>query len=196
MPTSIPTQLRWMQRVTAAGETRADSVTARERLVMALVDGPRTVAQLARAFGLSQPTVLEQTRRALRDELIVEVAAPAGQRRVASERYYALAVPVVRQPDRDLLSPACSAVAQELAGALLRNQGDLLAAFAMTPLAREGWEFAELWPYLNETICQMALEAAVGFVEPRATRPHGLAWVDDGYAPPSVAQHAQQEESA
>ena len=181
-------RLRLMNRVVAPAmvrETPGDTLTARERLIAALVEGPRTVAQLARAFGLAQPTVLEQTRRALRDGLIVEVEAPAERRRFAAERYYALAVPVIRQPDRDLLGAAFRAAARELAGALLENQGDLQAAFAMTQLARDGWQFDDLWPYFSDTICQLALESAVGFVESHATqRPlHGLAWVEDGVEP-------------
>lgn len=188
MTPSPPQQPRWIQRHDAPVETSS----ARERLVAALADGPRTVAQLARAFGLAQPTVLEQIRRALRDGVIAEVAAPEGLRRSAAERYYAPAAPVIRQPDHDLLAPACRAVARELAGALARHQGDLRAAFAMTQLARDGWAFADLWPYLNELICRQALETAVGVVEPPAARPRGVAWIeacgDAEDAPPSERQ--------
>ncbi len=151
----------------------------RERLVAALADRPRTVAQLAQAFGFSQPTMLEHVRRALRDGLITEVQVDERQRHFASERYYAPAVPVIRQPDRDLLTSACRALAGEVAAALARNEGDLLAAFAMTHLAREGWGFGDLWPYLQETIYRLTREDAAPVVAPTQLRPHGLAWVED-----------------
>lgn len=152
--------------------------TPRERLISGLVDGPRTVAQLAQAFGLSQPTVLEQVRRAVRDGLIVEVEVAEEEKRFASERYYALTIPVVRQHDRDLLSSACRAVALDLAASLREHQGDLQATFAMTHLARDGWEIDDLWPYLNDAIFRMAEEASER-TRRHPVRPHGLAWVED-----------------
>ena len=153
--------------------------TPRERLVAALADRPRTVAQLAQAFGLSQPTMLEQVRRAHRDGLIIEVEVAEEERRFPAERYYAAAVPVVRQPDRDMLESACRGLADEVVTALTRNWGDLHAAFAMTHLAREGWSFNELWPYLNETITRRVLERVDGLGGGAETPPHGLAWVEE-----------------
>ncbi len=178
------TQLRWVKQVQvppaatlASLETAA--LSTRDRLVAALADRPRTVAQLAQAFGLSQPTVLEQVRRALRDGLIVEVEVAEDEKRFAAERYYAPAVPVIRQPDRELLQSACRALADEAARALSRRQGDLQAAFAMTTLAREGWTFDDLRPYLHETVCRLALEHVAGTAVPATPTPHGLAWVEE-----------------
>ena len=138
-------QLRWVRQVlvpspgaTGSVSTRDAAPSARERLLAALGDRPRTVAQLADAFGLAQPTVLDHVRRALRDGLIVEVQVAAAERRFAAERYYAPTVPVIRAPDRELLESACRALAEDMAVALARHQGDLQAAFAMTSLAREG----------------------------------------------------------
>ncbi len=80
MTNSTPKQLHWVKQVrvpaSASPVPRPLPVTVptpRERLVATLADRPRTVAQLAHTFGLSQPTMLEQVRRALRDGLIVEV---------------------------------------------------------------------------------------------------------------------------
>jgi len=178
-------QLRWIKEshipatVPEAAALDRGVPATRERLVAALADRPRTVAQLAQAFGFSQPTMLEHVRRALRDGLITEVQVDERQRHFASERYYAPAVPVIRQPDRDLLTSACRALAGEVAAALARNEGDLLAAFAMTHLAREGWGFGDLWPYLQETIYRLTREDAAPVVAPTQLRPHGLAWVED-----------------
>jgi DNA-binding transcriptional ArsR family regulator len=179
-------RLRWVKQVqvpvpptATPAPIEAAALSTRDRLVAALADRPRTVAQLAQAFGLSQPTVLEQVRRALRDGLIVEVEVAEEEKRFAAERYYAPAVPVIRQPDRELLQSACRALADEAARALSRRQGDLQAAFAMTTLAREGWTFDDLWPYLHETVCRLALERVAGTAGPATPQPHGLAWVED-----------------
>ncbi len=179
-------QLRWIREshIPAPALEPASSPdralpTTRERLVAALADRPGTVAQLAQGFGLSQPTMLEHVRRAVRDGLITEVHVDEGQRHFPGERYYATAAPIIRQPDRDLLTSACRALAGEVAAALARNEGDLLAAFAMTHLAREGWSFADLWPYLQETIYRLAREEAAPVLAPTPLRPHGLAWVED-----------------
>ncbi|MDP9375736.1 MAG: helix-turn-helix domain-containing protein [Chloroflexota bacterium] len=198
-------QLRWIadRRVPvppAAGRASADAApTPRERLVAALADRPRTVAQLAQTFGLSQPTMLEHVRRALRAGLIVEVAVAEGERRFAAERYYATAVPVIRQPDQEVLQSACRALAGEIGRVLSRSQGDLRSAFAMTALARDGWTFDDLWPYLHETIGRLALQQAADLPQPVAPRRHGLAWVEDlaeFAAMPGDAGTERKEESA
>ncbi len=184
--TSTPKQLRWVKQVrvpappTSVPAPAATTVpTPRERLVAALADQPRTVAQLAQTFGLSQPTMLEQVRRALRDGLITEVQVAAEEKRFPAERYYATTVPVVRQPDRELIESACRGLADEVATALARNWSDVHAAFAMTHLAREGWTFHDLWPYVQETITRRVLERVEGFGGVTAVPAHGLAWVED-----------------
>ncbi len=183
--TSTPKQLRWVKQVRVPATTSSTPApmaavpTARERLVAALADRPRTVAQLAQTFGLSQPTMLEQVRRAVRDGLIAEVEVAEEERRFPAERYYAMAVPVVRQPDRELIESACRGLADEVAAALARNWSDVHAAFAMTHLAREGWTFRDLWPYVHETIVGRVLEQVDGLGGATAVPPHGLAWVED-----------------
>ena len=174
-----PKQLQWVKRVQVPARLPVEAPTPRERLVAALAGQPRTVAQLAQEFGFSQPTMLEQARRALRDGLIVEVDVPVEQRRTAGERYYAPTVPVIRQTDRELLEPACRALAAELATALTEQRGDLLAAFAMTNLARDGWELSELWPYVQEMVFRLTLEQLDGLIAPVAAPLHGLAWVEE-----------------
>lgn len=177
--TAQPKQLQWTKRVQVPARLPIEAPTARERLVATLAERPRTVAQVANDFGLSQPTMLEQVRRALRDGLIVEVDVPIEQRRTAGERYYAPTVPVIRQADRELLEPACRAIASELAAALTEQRGDLLAAFAMTHLARDGWGFSDLWPFISEMVFRLTLEQMDGLIAPTAVPPHGLAWVEE-----------------
>ena len=198
-------QLRWVadRRVPvppAAGLAPADAAasTPRERLVAALADRPRTVAQLAQTFGLSQPTMLEHVRRALRDGLIVEVEVAEEERRFAAERYYATAVPVIRQPDQEVLQSACRALAGEIGRVLSRSQGDLRSAFAMTALARDGWTFDDLWPYLHETIGRLALQQAGDLPHPAAPHRHGLAWVEDlaEFAPAPDGDGTDREEES
>lgn len=176
-----PKQLRWVKEVRVPGVTamgRAPTAT-RNRVIAALAERPRTVAQLAQTFGLSQPTVLEQVRRALRDRLIVEVQLPEAEKRSMAERYYAPAVPVIRQPDHDLFESACRALANDLAVALTENWADLQAAFAVTHLAREGWTFDDLWPYLQETIVRLATQRIGGGVHAVPNAAHGLVWIQD-----------------
>lgn len=179
-------QLYWTKQVRVPRAAAPPAVlpeaagpTTRERLVAALADRPRTVAQLAQTFGLSQPTVLAHVRRALRDRLIVEVEVAEEERRFAAERYYAPAVPVIRQPDRELLQSACRAVAEEVARVLAHHQGDLRAAFAMTTLAREGWRLDRLWPYVYDTIQRLALAETSGPSRPTPANAPGLAWVEE-----------------
>lgn len=208
---SIPRwkQLHWFKQIqvpappsAALASPEVAVPTTREPLIAALADRPHTVAQLAQAFDLSQPTVLEHVRRGLRDGLIVEVQVAEGEKRFATERYYAPAVPVIRQPDQELLQSACRALAGEVAAALSERQGDLQAGFAMTTLAREGWTFDDLWPYLHATIQRLALQQVAGFPEPAPPRPHGLAWVEDiaqfEVAPDDIALEGseREEESA
>ena len=198
-------QLRWVKQVQVPSVSdgtvpRTAVLTTRERLVAALADRPQTVAQLAQSFDLAQPTVLEHVRRALREGLIVEVQIPAAEKRFAAERYYAPAVPVIRHPDRELLESACRGLAGEIADALARHQGDLQAAFAMTTLAREGWGFAELWPYLHDTVQRLAAGHDSGMPSQRQFPAHGLAWVEEtvefDLAVDDPAARAEREEES
>lgn len=176
---SSPKQLQWVKRIQVPASPQTGVPTPREKLLAALADRPRTVAQLAQEFDLSQPTMLDQVRRALRDGLIVEVDVPIEQRRTTGERYYAPTVPVIRHTDWELLEPACRALASDLANALAKQRGDLMAAFAMTHLAREGWVFADLWPYVQEMVFRLTLEQSDDLVTPAIVRQHGLAWVEE-----------------
>lgn len=174
--------LRWIKQVEVSARTtspRPIPFSSRDRLVAALADRPRTVAQLAQAFGLSQPTMLEQVRRALADGLIAEVRVAPEERRFVAERYYAPAVPVIRVPDAEVIESACQAVSNEMARVLRDNWSDLLAAFAVTHLAREGWTVNDLWPYMDETIRRLTHEQMRGVVSPAVVPDHGLAWVEE-----------------
>jgi DNA-binding Lrp family transcriptional regulator len=174
--------LRWIKQVEIPARpapSRPVPFSSRDRLVAALADRPRTVAQLAQTFGLSQPTMLEQVRRAWADGLIVEVEVAPEERRFATERYYAPAVPVIRAPDAEVIESACVAVTHEMAQVLHDNWSDLLAAFAVTHLAREGWTVDDLWPYMEETIRRLVLEEMRDIVCPAEAPAHGLAWVEE-----------------
>ena len=174
--------LRWIKRVEVParpGSPRPVLFSSRDRLVAALADRPRTVAQLAQSFGLSQPTMLEQVRRALADGLIVEVEVAPDERRFAAERYYAPAVPVIRAPDAEVLESACQAVSNDVAQVLQENWSDLLAAFAVTHVAREGWTVHDLWPYMEEMIRCLVGERMRGIISPTVIPGHGLAWVEE-----------------
>ncbi|HEV2108043.1 MAG TPA: winged helix-turn-helix domain-containing protein [Thermomicrobiales bacterium] len=184
MSAMTPKRLRWVKQsdVVALPVPHAvggASLDPRERLVAALADQPRTVAQLARAFSLSQPTMLEQVRRAVRDGLVVEVQVPEEERHFAAERYYAPAVPVIRGPDRELLASACRALADDIAVSLVSNLGDMHAAYAVTALAREGWSFDDIWPYVSEMVNRLVTQRMGTLVRPLTLAPHGLAWVED-----------------
>ena len=94
MTSAQPKRLRWIRQThvpvvgtSPRGAAGCATPTTRERLVAALADRLRTVAQLAQAFALSQPTMLEHVRRALRDGLIVEVRVAEAEKRYPSERY-------------------------------------------------------------------------------------------------------------
>ncbi len=186
MSTSEQKRLRWIKQVQVSprGSVRpalGDAVmpTARERLVAALAERPQTVAQIAASFGLSQPTVLDHVRRALRDGVIVEVEVAPTQRRFTTERYYTPAVPVIRAQDRELIESACRAVAHDIAASMVAHRADLEAAFAITTLARAGWAFADLGPYLDETIRRLASQHDTDMLPHRPPPSHGLAWVEE-----------------
>lgn len=200
MVTARSKQLHWIRqvRVPATSEAAGTRTEARDRLIAAVAERPRTVAQLAHTFGLAQPTVLEQVRRAVRDGLIVEIEIPEAEKRSVAERYYSPAVPVIRQADRDLLEGASRALAGSLAAAMSEHWADLQAAFATTHLAREGWEFDALWPYLHETIVRLAVVRMGSGVKVVPQTAHGLAWIQDapGFDDVPATPAAPEEEVA
>jgi len=86
---------------------------------------------------------------------------------------------VIRAQDRELIESACRAVAHDIAATMAAHRADLEAAFAMTTLAREGWSFTALGPYLDETIRRLAAQHGTDMLSPKTPPSHGLAWVEN-----------------
>ncbi len=128
----------------------------KELILNAVYRRPRTIAQLARHLGISQPAVHRHVAELLANELIREVDVPATARGWAVERYYQPNFPVVLAADRETLQPILADLAAEIAEAFRRRQEALADAFARTSLPARGEPFAALVHYLYATAGRLA----------------------------------------
>ncbi len=111
---------------------------------------PSTVAQMAKATGLSQPTILRHVAEMVEDGLLSELAKEVKE--YSFERYYKPGFPVVARHDQVLLDPEIENIAVEQAAQLARRLEGLRPLYGKTQAASEGWEFEEFAHYLFHSI--------------------------------------------
>jgi DNA-binding transcriptional ArsR family regulator len=84
----------------------------KEAILNLLIDKPKTVAQLAKALSLAQPTVLRHIGEMMASELLRE--SEEWERRYPAERYYEPNFPIIKGDERDEFGAAC----EQMAGAI------------------------------------------------------------------------------
>ena len=114
----------------------------KERILNAVAKQPGTIAGLAKALGLSQPTVHAHVNDLLASELLRE--AVAWEKRHPAENYYEPNFPVVRAADRVAFDRICQALAADFAHAFESRLAEMQAALQANTLAGGKWRFADV----------------------------------------------------
>jgi hypothetical protein len=142
--------------------------------------------QLAQRLDLSAPTIHRHVTELLSNELIREVAPPAGGRRTGVERFYQPNFPVVLAADRAALEPVLDEIAASVVSAFRERRDDLATAFAGTSLPDREEMFEALQQYLFAAATRLArqrLEAA-GDLPPWPEHADGSRWIWWAEEPP------------
>jgi DNA-binding transcriptional ArsR family regulator len=154
------------------------SSETRQIIINKIYKEPKTVTQLAKEIGLSQPAIHKHVTELLKEGLIKEVEVPENERMFKREKYYAPNFPVVLKSDLNVLEPVLTRIVEEIAKIIKRNRSKLRVAFSKTSLPRRKWTFEDLTFFLYKKITDMTREKfeREGFF-PKIPLKNGEEWI-------------------
>ena len=132
---------------------------SREKMLNLLHSRPRTIAQLAAAARLSQPTVFRHLKHLLKCGLVRELQQEG--KNYSFERYYVPNFPVVSRGDRIVFEKDIAALARSVAEVIEKGLRSSEIRFGATDLHREGWAYGVFANYLFHEVqrkARLALE--------------------------------------
>jgi len=140
---------------------------------------PKTVTQLAKEIGLSQPSIYKHVQELLASDLLREADLPDAEKTYRVEKYYEPNFPVLLQEDVAQLEAACAKVAQHLAAIYWEHRDELQEAFAGCSLEQRGYVLEDILDYLYSRIRRRGREILdqQGFFPDLTTHRDGSRWV-------------------
>ena len=149
----------------------------KEDILNSVSKQPKTVAQLAKELGLSQPSVHRHVGELMASELLRE--SEEWERKYPTERYYEPNFPVVKADERAEFDAVCQEMARLVADLFEKRCRRLESAFEKTDLAKRGWAFADIKQYLYASVQRGAREMLEerGALPQRKKRKNGAEWI-------------------
>jgi DNA-binding transcriptional ArsR family regulator len=140
---------------------------------------PKTVTQLAREIGLSQPAIYKHVKELLASDMMRETQLPDAEKAYRVEKYFEPNFPVLLKEDIEQIDPACRKVAQGIAEVYWKHRDELQEAFSGCSLDRRGYALEDTLDYLYSKIRRMAREVLdeQGFLPELPTHRDGSRWV-------------------
>ncbi|MGD8758837.1 MAG: winged helix-turn-helix domain-containing protein [Anaerolineales bacterium] len=138
--------------------TRAGLISSetREIILNKTYRHPKTVTQLAREIGLSQPVIYKHVKEMLASEMIREVPIPSSEKAYRVEKYYGPNFPVLLEEDQAEIDPVCRQVAKQVAQVFMQHRDELIGALLRSSLGSRGHIFEQVPYYLYSKIRRMA----------------------------------------
>ena len=149
----------------------------KEEILNLVAKEPKTIAQLAKLLGRSQPSIHRHINDMMSSELLRE--SEEWERKYPAERYYEPNFPVVKADERAEFEELCQEMAEHLADLFNKRRKQLEHAFDKTDLAKRGWTFTDLAHYLYANVqrgARVLLEEG-GALPPRKKRQNGTEWL-------------------
>jgi DNA-binding transcriptional ArsR family regulator len=140
---------------------------------------PKTVTQLAKEIGLSQPTIYKHVKELLASDMMREAHLPDAEKSYRVERYYEPNFPVLLEKDVDQLEPACRKIAERIAEIFWEHKDELEEAFAGTSLEERGYSLENILDFLYSKIRRLGREVLdeQGFFPELPRHQDGSRWV-------------------
>jgi DNA-binding transcriptional ArsR family regulator len=140
---------------------------------------PKTVTQLAREIGLSQPAIYKHVQELLASDLLREADLPSAEKSYRVEKYYKPTFPVLLVDDVAQLEPVCRQVAQRIAAIYWQHLDDLQEAFAGCSLEAHGYTLEDILDFLYSKIRRMGRQILdeQGFFPELPQHRDGSRWV-------------------
>ncbi len=140
---------------------------------------PKTVTQLAKEIGLSQPAIYKHVQELLASDMLREADLPDEKKTYRVEKYYKPSFPVLLKEDIVQLDPACRKVAQSIAEIYWEHREELKEAFDGSSLASRGYALEDILDFLYSKIRRLGREILdeQGFFPELPTHRDGSRWV-------------------
>ena len=140
---------------------------------------PKTVTQLAKEIGLSQPAIYKHVQELLASDMLREADLPDEEKTYRVEKYYEPNFPVLLKEDVTQLEPACRRVAEHIAEIYWEHRDELQAAFAGSSLEARGYALEEILDYLYSKLRRLGRSVLdkQGFFPELPTHRDGSRWV-------------------
>jgi len=154
------------------------SSETRQIIINKIYKEPKTVTQLAKEIGLSQPAIHKHVADLLKESLIKEVEVPESERAFKREKYYAPNFPVILKSDLDILGPILKTIVKGVVKVIKENENRLEKGFSKTSLPKKQWAFEDLTFFLYRKITDLTREEfeREGFF-PKIPVRNGEKWV-------------------
>jgi predicted ArsR family transcriptional regulator len=140
---------------------------------------PKTVTQLAKEIGLSQPAIYKHVQELLASDMLQEADLPDEEKSYRVEKYYEPRFPVLLQEDVAQLEPTCRKVAQHVAEVYWEHRDEIEEAFAGCSLEARGYKLEDILDYLYSKIRRLGRQVLdeQGFFPELPTHRDGSRWV-------------------
>ena len=140
---------------------------------------PKTVTQLAKEIGLSQPAVHKHVAELLASDMMRETRLPDEKKTYRVERYYEPNFPVLLQEDVEQLEPICRKVAQRIAEVYWEHRDELREAFVGCSLEERGYAVDDILDYLYSRVRRVGHQVLdeQGFFPELPVHRDGSRWV-------------------
>jgi len=140
---------------------------------------PKTVTQLAKEIGLSQPAIHKHVGELLTSDLMREAHLPDEEKTYRVEKYYEPNFPVLLQEDVAQLEPVCRKVAQRIAEVFREHKDELQEAFTGCSLEERGYTVEDILDYLYSKVRRLGHKVLdeQGFFPELPVHRDGSRWV-------------------
>jgi hypothetical protein len=140
---------------------------------------PKTVTQLAKEIGLSQPVIFKHVKELLASDMIREAPVADAEKSYRVEKYYEPSFPVLLQDDVAQLTAVCEQVAARVAEIYWEHRNDLEQAVAGTSLPSRGYALEDVLDFFYSKIRRLARKGLndQGYFPELPEHPDGSRWV-------------------
>jgi DNA-binding transcriptional ArsR family regulator len=140
---------------------------------------PRTVTQLAKEIGLSQPAIYKHVQELLASDMLREADLPDEEKTYRIEKYYEPNFPVLLREDVAQLEPVCRKVAQRIAEIYWEHRDELQEAFVGCSLESRGFTLEDILDFVYSKIRRLGRKILdeQGFFSELPTHRDGSRWV-------------------
>ncbi len=140
---------------------------------------PKTVTQLAKEIGLSQPSIHKHVKELLASDMLRAASIHDSEKTYRVERYYEPNFPVLLAEDLKQLEPICDKMAHQIAGIFWQQKEALKQAFEGSTIENKDYSVDDILDFLYSKIRRQGrnILSDQGFFPELPVHKDGSRWV-------------------